>query len=51
MYRWLQSLLHNSIDGEPWPEDEFAEFMTTLMTPGDEDVEECDEGEFDPENN
>jgi hypothetical protein len=47
----LQSLLHKSEGGEPWTEDEFSEFMTTLMGSSSEDVEEYDEGEFDPENN
>jgi len=47
----LQSLLHKSEGGEPWTEDEFSEFMTTLMDSSSEDVEEYDEGEFDPENN
>ena len=54
----LKSLLHKSEDGEAWTEDEFAEFMNTLMSTeenlgleGNEEGPEDSYGGFDPQNN
>ena len=40
----LRVLLHKSVDGEAWTEDEFNDFMANLM--GVSNVEESDEQDY-----